>query len=196
MTRKLPRYTQGWVDREGRAHHYFRRTGYPRAPLPGLPWSVEFMAAYSTAIAAAPLAIGAAKRSKPGSVPAAIAGYFDSSSHFGCRAPGTQQMQRTILQRFREQYGEYPIAQMPSKFIAAILAKKKPYAARNWLKTLRALCRFAIEQGWLRDDPTASAAWSGHKTLGEIKRYTDAADRARMARDGMENAARTQGKRQ
>ena len=47
--RKLPKYVQAWVDREGRAHFYFRRAGYPRAPLKGLPWSPEFMAAYEAA---------------------------------------------------------------------------------------------------------------------------------------------------
>ena len=47
MTRhKLPKYVQGWVDREGWAHCYFRRAGYPRVRLPGLPWSPPFMAAY------------------------------------------------------------------------------------------------------------------------------------------------------
>jgi len=30
---KLPKYVQGWVDHEGRAHHYLRRKGYPRVRL-------------------------------------------------------------------------------------------------------------------------------------------------------------------
>ena len=44
MTRKLPKYVQGFVDGEGRPYNYFRRPGYPRVRLPGLPWSPEFMA--------------------------------------------------------------------------------------------------------------------------------------------------------
>lgn len=43
MTRIRLRYVQWWVDREGRAHHYFRRRGFPRVSLPGLPGSPEFM---------------------------------------------------------------------------------------------------------------------------------------------------------
>jgi integrase len=160
------RFVQAWVDHEGRAHHYFRRRGSPRVRLPGLPGSREFMDAYQRALAASPEPIGAAKRSKPGSVSAAIAAYLDSVLHFGSRAKGTQIMQRTILDRFREQYGEYPLASMPAKFVAAVLAKKKPHAARNTLKVLRALCRFAIEQGWIRDDPTRDIRLPSIKSSG------------------------------
>ena len=49
---KLPRYVQGFVV-EGRAYHYFRRAGSSRVPLPGLPWSPPFMAAYQAALDAA-----------------------------------------------------------------------------------------------------------------------------------------------
>ena len=154
---KLPKYVQGWVDREGRPHHYFRRPGYPRQPLPGMPWSPAFMAAYAAAMAEAPLPIGS-KRSKPGSVAAVVAAYLDSTLYFGSRAKGTQIMRRTILERFREQYGDHPVASMPQKFIAAVLTKKKPHAARNWLKTLRALCQFALEQQYMsRTRPAASS---------------------------------------
>src|SRR5262249_57671870 len=74
---KLPKYVQAWVDREGRAHHYFRRRGFPRVRLPGLPWSPTFMQAYEQAMAAAPAPIGAA-RTKPGSLSAVLVRYYPS----------------------------------------------------------------------------------------------------------------------
>jgi hypothetical protein len=46
---KLPKFVQGFVDRHGRPRFYFRRPGFKRVPLPGLPWSPEFMAAYQEA---------------------------------------------------------------------------------------------------------------------------------------------------
>ena len=55
---RLPRYVHAFVDHHGHARHYFRRRGYERATLPGLPWSPEFMAAYEKALAGTP------KRSK------------------------------------------------------------------------------------------------------------------------------------
>ena len=73
---KLPKYVQHWVDHDGRAHCYFRRRGYPRVRLPGLPWSPSFMAAYEAALAGPRTAIGAG-RIKPGSVAAVVAEYFE-----------------------------------------------------------------------------------------------------------------------
>ena len=73
---------------------------------------------------------------------------------------------RTILERFREQYGDYPVGSMPPKFIAAVLTKKKPHAARNWLQTLRALCQFAVEQQYMREDPTRGLKLPSVKSPG------------------------------
>jgi integrase len=42
---------------------------------------------------------------------------------------------------------------MPPKFIAWLLDQKKPHAARNWLKTLRALSRFAVVLDFRADNP-------------------------------------------
>jgi integrase len=171
MTRKLPKYVQGWV-RDGHPHHYFRRAGFPRVRLPGLPWSPEFMAAHAAAMASAAAPIGVS-RSKPGSVGAAVAAYLDSTLYFASRAPGTQRLQRMILERLREQHGDLPIASMPQKFIHALLTKKKPHAARNWLKTLRAFCLFVVEQGWVTVNPTSGIKLPAAKSAG-IHTWTDA----------------------
>ena len=75
MSRIRLKYVQAWVDGEGRVHRYFRRRGYPRVPLPGLPGSIEFMTAYQVALAGPRTAIGAG-RVKPGGVSAVVAEYF------------------------------------------------------------------------------------------------------------------------
>jgi integrase len=118
-----------------------------------MPGSAEFMAAYQAAMADAPRAIGV-KRNAPGSVAYVVAAYLDSQAHFGRLASGTRAMQRAVLERLREQHGALPFATMPPKFIAWLLDQKKPHVARNWLKTLRALSRFAVERGFRKDDPT------------------------------------------
>jgi hypothetical protein len=64
--RRPPKYCHGFIDRHGKPRWYFRRPGFKRVPLPGLPWSREFMAAYEQALAGQPEPIGAA-RVKPGS---------------------------------------------------------------------------------------------------------------------------------
>ena len=152
---KLPKYVQHWVDHDGRAHCYFRRRGYPRVRLPGLPWSPSFMAAYEAACAGPRTAIGAG-RIKQGSVAAVVAAYLDSQQFFGSKAAGTQRMRRGILERFRAAYGDRPFALLPPAWIETLLDGKPPFAARSWLATLRSLCQFAIKRGLLRTDPTAN----------------------------------------
>ena len=55
MKMKKPRYVHGpWIDKKtGLPYCYFRRPGYPRVPLPGLPWSPSFMAEYEKAMSSA-----------------------------------------------------------------------------------------------------------------------------------------------
>ena len=136
---KLPKYVQAWVDnRDGRAYYYLRRRGFPRVPLPGLPWSPSFMAAYEAALAGPRAAIGAG-RIKPGSVSAVVAEFFDSHQFFALKSAGTQRMRRGILERFRAAYGDRPLALLPPEWIEALLDSKPPHAARSWLVTVRSL---------------------------------------------------------
>jgi integrase len=63
-------------------------------------------------------------------------------------------MRRALLERFRASHGGKQIAGMQKQHVAAILSTQKPFAARNWLKALRGLMRFAVEIGLRPDDPT------------------------------------------
>jgi integrase len=147
------RYVQAWIGRDGRVHHYFRRAGYRRTRLPGLPGSAEFMAAYAAALDAAMTPIGAVTRSKPGSVSAAIASYYASTA-FKNLAPSSQVVRKAVLEAFRRDHGDMPIRFMPRKFVEALLDGMTPTAARNWFKAIRALVGHGITAGMLRDDPT------------------------------------------
>jgi hypothetical protein len=61
---KLPQGCKRYVDRTGVVRTYYRYTS-PPTPLPGLPWSPEFMAAYEEAKTrgdrAGPVMIGASR---------------------------------------------------------------------------------------------------------------------------------------
>src|SRR5262252_2666785 len=169
---KLPKYVQAWVDDEGRPHCYFRRRGFPRVPLKGLPWSPSFMAEYEKAMSGARTAIGAG-RVKPGSVAAVVAEYFDSQQFFTSKKPGTQRMRRGILERFRAAYGERPMVSLPADWIEALLDTKPPHAARSWRATLRSLCQFGVKRRYLRTDPTANIKLRAVKSDG-FHCWTDA----------------------
>jgi hypothetical protein len=73
-----PKYVQGFIDRHGKPRFYFRRSGFKQVPLPGLPWSPEFMVVYQAAVQATPREIGAS-RTVPGTVNDATVRYFLSS---------------------------------------------------------------------------------------------------------------------
>jgi integrase len=159
-------YVQSFVDRKtGAVFHYFRRRGHKRIRLPGLPGSREFMAAYQDALDGSPLQIGA-KRTRAGTVNAAIIGYYDSSTYFGSLAPSTQAIRRQVLERFRAAHGELPIASLPQKFIVLALGKMKPFAARNWLKAIRHLMAYAVSADLCSADPTQGIKLPKVKTSG------------------------------
>jgi len=134
-------------------YHYFRRRGQTRVRLPGIPGSAEFMDAYQAALAAAPIAIGASKRSGPGSVSVAIAEYYGSQS-FRSLTGETPAKRRAILERFREQYGDKRLASLPQEFIVALIDSMTPQNASAWLKTFRHFIRWCESRKLVRSDPT------------------------------------------
>lgn len=154
--RKPPRFTHGYVDRHGKPRWYLRRRGCPNIPLPGLPWSPEFMAAYEAALngQGRRSEIGAS-RTQPGSVSALVVKFYRSAEWAGL-ASSTQITYRGILERFRAEHGDKPVALLQRENVRTILARKAatPHAANNLRKLIRLLMRFAIEEGWRRDDPT------------------------------------------
>jgi hypothetical protein len=144
-----------------------------RIPLPGLPGSAEFNRAYEGALATVTVTapIGA-KRTKPGSVSAAIVGYY-TSLEFRSLAAVTQKRRRAILERFRADPGDKPIALLPQKFIATVLGKMTPHGARNWFKAIRGLMQFAVTQELCPADPTQGLKLPRVKSDG-IHTWTDA----------------------
>ena len=88
------------------------------------------------------LAVGAALRSKAGSVNAALAAYLTSTA-WKELAPGTQTMRCPIFERFRISYGELPLGRLHAPFLEAYLSSMKPHAARNAFKALRGFLKHA-----------------------------------------------------
>jgi integrase len=154
VTKLHLKFVQAFVDRKtGKTFHYFRKRGMARVRLPGVPGSAEFMAAYQQAIAAAPTPIGASKRSKPGSVSAAIAEFYGSQS-WRSLTGGTPASRRAILERFREKHGHLPLATLPTEFVRALIDTMTPHEAKNWLKAVRGFMTWCVDRKLVRNDPT------------------------------------------
>ncbi len=175
MTRMRLKFVQAFIDSYGTARHYFRRPGFKRVPLPGLPGSPEFMEAYQAAMAGERLVGGiGAKRSVPGTVNAAVAAYYRSLS-FTNLAPISRYQRRRILDNFRSEHGDKKIANLRREHIQVLIAAKaeKPGAAHNFLSAIRSLLDYAVKAG-LRHDNPALGVDKPKQRLGGFYCWTEA----------------------
>jgi hypothetical protein len=180
IMRRPPKFVQGFVDRGGTPRFYLRRPGFKRVPLPGLPWSPEFMAAYEIAMngESAPRVEVGSGRTRPGTVNALAIVYYNSAD-WNALASETQKTRRRIIERFRIQHGDKRVALLQRDHILKMLAAiDRPSARRHWLKAIRGLLRSAIPS-MRKDDPTEGIAGirlpetKGHHTWtdDEIEQY-------------------------
>ena len=150
----LPKHC-GWnTDHHGKRRVRFRKGGFS-IYIAGTPWSEDFMRQYAAAldgVKAQTAEIGI-ERTKPGTISALIVSYYKLV--FPTIEPSTQKMRRSILERFRRQHGDKPVARLESAHIAAIVAamKKTPTAANNFRKVLHSLLEHGMALGWIRSNP-------------------------------------------
>ena len=81
MARIKLKYVNAFANRgrkDKRVRYYFRRRGGKAMPLPGLPGSEEFMAAYAAALAGLPHVEIGASRTLPGTINALVVNYYGS----------------------------------------------------------------------------------------------------------------------
>jgi site-specific recombinase XerD len=164
---KYPKFTHGYVDQHGKPRFYLRRPGHAKIPLPGLPWSPEFMTAREIALQgdAGKVEIGA-KRTVPGTVNAAVIAYVQSTAFTKGLAKSSQNGRRAILERFREGHGDKRVALMHSGALQIILNGKTPSAQRNWRKALRGFLDHCQSLKMIRTDPLAGVKLVKMRTTG------------------------------
>src|SRR5262245_56433801 len=136
VMRRPPRFVQAFMDRHGKPRWYLRCRGFKRVPLPGLPWSPQFMAAYEAALASKPFE-HANKRVKPGTMRALAVSYYNSFSFLQMKA-STQSVYRNIIDRFCEEtdkegskFGAKSAATLQREHIIKLMATRadKPESA-------------------------------------------------------------------
>jgi integrase len=168
MTRiKLP-YVSTQVTRHGKAVYYFRKRETPsRTRLPGKPGDAEFMAVYHACLTGAPL---------PSREPAIVQPVTDrkslswlcqqylTSRHFQALDVKTRRPRQSILAQLCElplsdtnlkKIGNVPFDEIHSKAIRRIRDRKAetPEAANNWLKSIKALFKWAVEEEHCTHNP-------------------------------------------
>ena len=182
MTRIRLKYVNAFANnnrKSGRVRYYFRRRGHKTIPLPGLPGSEEFMAAYAMALVTIPDSgqIGAS-RTLPGTINALAVDYY-RSQQWQDLAADTRRKRGRIIEAFRARHGDKRVALLRQEHIEIMLkAIPKPSTRRDWFKAIRGLLRFAVPT-MLKVDPTTGIAGiklpksKGHHTWtdDEIEQY-------------------------
>jgi hypothetical protein len=161
VMKRPPKFVQGFIDRHDKPRFYFRRPGFDRVPLPGLPWSPEFMAAYEMALAGQPMQVASASV-KPGTIRALAVSYYNSVTFRSMKA-STQAVYRNIIDRFCDEAdkkghkcGDKHLATLQREHVVGLMALRadKPDSANGLRKVLRAMMTHAVEIGLRKDDPT------------------------------------------
>ncbi len=178
MTKLRLKFVNAFRDRHGSVRHYFRRPGAKSAPLPGLPGSAAFMAAYQTALDTLSCSEIGASRTISGTFNALIVAYYKNTA-FTDLAVATQNMRRAIIEGFRCEYGDRRATHLLRVHIDKLLAGKTPHAQKNWLKAIRPLMTFAVSVKMCAVNPTDGVTPSkarkskGHMTWleAEVAQY-------------------------
>jgi integrase len=171
---KLPRGCKRYVDHTGKLRTYYRYSR-PPTPLPGLPWSAEFMAAYEAAVARAgrdkPM-IGAS-RTKPGSLDAALVKYY-LSDDFTAMAKSSQGQNRGCLERWRVGRGERPLRELQHKHVQGYIGKlSTPSVQRNALRAIRPFMKFCLKQGLVSFNPSLGVEKAKMPKTGGFRAWTE-----------------------
>ncbi|WP_146101235.1 tyrosine-type recombinase/integrase [Bradyrhizobium sp. AC87j1] len=173
MKHKYPKYTHAFEDHDGTPRFYLRVPGRKRVPLPGLPWSPEFMEARERALnadwEAPPLG---ASRTVAGTVNAALISYYQSGP-FTSLAKSTQGNRRAILERFRNDHGDKRIAMMHTQALQNIVNSRKPAAQRNFVKTMRGFIDHCVQLGMIKVDPLLAVKRAKMKKTGGFHTWTE-----------------------
>jgi integrase len=191
VMRRPPKFVHGFVDRHGKPRFYFRRPGFKRVPLPGLPWSPEFMAAYENAVAGQPAQIGSS-RIKPGTLRALAASYFATPA-FRTKSSATQYSYRNVIDRICREHGDKRAALLQREHVVRLIAAlaNKPRTANALRNALRILMQHAVEIGMRADDPTHAVravpvkgesyhSWT-EAEIAQFEQHHPVSSRARLA---------------
>lgn len=162
-----PKGVSYYRDRHGKLWWKFRAKGLTTCTTKALFGSEDWWTWYSAALNGKRAPQGAAARSAPGSFNALAVAYLTSGDWQGL-SKSTQATYRGILDRFRTEYGDKPVAALQPHHVRTILdaRAKTPSAANNLLKVLRAVVKFGMERNMLRADPTAGVKPLKNKTDG------------------------------
>jgi integrase len=173
MTRLKLRYVNEYRDRHGRIRRYFRRPGQRAIPLPGLPGSIEFMAAYQATLAVKSPPPPSPKHVIAGSFGEVAAGYFRSAD-FANLETSSQRSYRAALKPVLAAHGHRLVRELPAeaaRHIIEDIGAKRRGMANLTLAVLSKVMAYAIATKVRADNPFANLT---RYRLGTYHTWSDA----------------------
>jgi len=158
MTSVRLAYVHEYRDRHGRIRRYFRRRGYKKVMLPGLPGSSEFMEAYSAALGGNRVE-GQAKHGS-GTLSDLVVRFYRSTEFSNLR-PSSQSSYRTVLDPILQKHGHRTVSGLDrgrARKIIEDIGAKRPGMANLTISVMRQLMNYAIDIGLRADNPLARLA--------------------------------------
>lgn len=155
--RWLPVHVSEFTDRHGKRRYRYRRQGRPTYYFKNLPGTEEFRAELAALVAEQKPEI-VKSRAAPGTISDLINRLFASPSWRGRLKPSSDKKYRRILERFRAEHGDKPVATIRTIHLDAILGKMadRPAAANDLRKSLRRLFGYAVKIGMRNDNPATA----------------------------------------
>jgi len=181
MPRKLP-HLHREKTRHGTTVWYVRIGHGPRVRIKATPGSQEFLDAYRAAIVGAPLASAQVAPQDDPRTLAWLVAQWRKSSDWGSKQASTRRQRENILHHVIEQSGRAPFRLIAREHIVDGRERRQatPFAANNFIKTMRALFRWALDAKLTDHDPTAEVTFIKTQTNGflawtidDVARYRD-----------------------
>ena len=173
MTRIKLRFVNEYADRHGKVRRYFRRRGQRGVLLPGLPGSIEFMDAYSAALATLSPPPPSPKHIIHGSLAEIAAGYFRSAA-FANLSPSSQRLYRLVLKPILAAHGHRLVRDLTktaARNVIEAIGASRPGTANVTCAVLSKVMAYAIASRVRTDNPFAGLE---RYRLGTHHTWTDA----------------------
>ena len=161
-----------YLDRHGKIRRYFRRPGCRSVRLPGLPGSIEFMAAYQAALALVAPPPPSPRHVIAGSLANVAAGFFRSAD-FANLSPSSQRTYRTALKPILAAHGHRLVRDLPKAAARTIIEQigaTRPGMANLTRAALSKVMAYAIATDVRKDNPFAGLP---RYRLGTLHTWTD-----------------------
>ena len=163
MPRPRPPHLHKETNRHGTVVFYVRIGQGPRIRIRGAYGSPEFSADYAAAIAGKP----APGR---GTVAAGTLSWlwdnYRKSGAWSALSPVTRRQRENIMRSVLKTGGDANLSAVTPAAIQSGIDRRKPFAARHFVDTMRGMFKWAVPLQLVRSDPTAGKAVAKPKTKG------------------------------